>query len=131
MTPDGMKQRFRQIGKEVHWRIEKGKAGIHEGGRGSFNYIYNINAADFYTDTFVAGCNIGVIEAAGAWIGIPNPEDPSKYLARVQGREKFIEMLAKDASEKAAKGDPNSFMNLIRAMAFKKAEINISYDWGD
>lgn len=131
MTPDGTKQRFQQWGKEVHWRIEKGKAGIHEGARGSYNYSFNVNAADFYMDTFVAGVRSGVIEASGAWIGIPNPEDPDKYLVRVQGRDAFCKMLAQDAIEKAAKNDPNSFMNLIRAMAFKKTEINISYDWGD
>lgn len=128
MTPDGRKKKWVQTGKEVTWKIEKGKAGIHEGGRGSYIYDFRINAANFYLDTFVAGVQHGILEASGAWIGMLN-DDGSDYLLRCNGKDKFIEALSNDAQAKAAAGDPNSFMNLIRARAFRNAGINIDYTW--
>jgi RecA/RadA recombinase len=131
ITSDGPKttQRFLAYGKQVNWKIEKGKAGIHEGERGSYVYDFRINTADFYTDTLVAGVQNGVIEMAGAWYGIPNPNDPGSFLLRCQGKDAFIQALAEDAAAKAVAEDPNSFMNYIRDACFKKHDINIHYDW--
>lgn len=127
--PIGGKQVFVPTGKEVFWKIVKGKAGIHEGGAGHFVYDFRINTADFFADTVAAGVRYGVIEQAGTWYGILNPASPGNYLLRQNGALKFIEALVADASAKAAAGDPNSFMNYIRNQVFKVNDIFISYDW--
>ena len=125
----GGKQTFIQTGKEVNWKIVKGKAGIHEGGAGHFTYDFRINTADFYTDTVVAGVRYGVIEQAGAWLGLPNPNAPGTYLLRTNGGPAFIKALTEDATTKAAAGDTNSLMNYIRNQVFIKNNIFINYEW--
>lgn len=126
--PNGTSQKFVPWGKEVNWKIEKGKAGIHEGGKGSLNYIFEQNGMDFYTDTLVAGVQCGVIEVAGSWIGIPDPDAPGNYLVRCQGSEKFTKALRDDVVESASTGE-ESLMNYIRDQCFKKKDINITYKW--
>lgn len=128
-TSEGTKKRFIQTGKEVNWRIEKGKAGIHEGGRGSYIFDFRTGAGDFYLDTLVAGVRNGVIELEGSWLTLPNPADPSKALLKTQGKEKFVAALAEDAATCATEGSPDSLMNLIRVEVFKKNGIYINYDW--
>jgi RecA/RadA recombinase len=125
-TSDGTKKRFVQTGKEVNWHIQKGKAGIHEGARGSYFFDFATGSANFYLDTLVAGVRHGVVEAAGAWLGIPNPEAPGKYLLRENGKEAFIKALADDAALRAQEGDVNSYMNYIRQMVFNKLGIHVS-----
>lgn len=128
--PNGPVQTFVAWGKEVTWKIEKGKAGIHEGEQGRFNFVYDIGTADFFNDTIVAGIKMGVVVLEGSYYGIPNPDQEGAYLMRTQGRDKFIEALDQDAKAKALAGDSEaSFMNYIRDQCFRKAEINISYDW--
>lgn len=130
MTAQGSKKRWQQLGKEVGWKIAKGKAGIHEGGRGSYLYMFDSNMADFYIDTFVAGVRHNVIEATGAWFGFYDPEKPDEYMLRANGRDAFVKALSDDAMAKAAAGDPDSVMNLIRAEVYRKRDISISYhDW--
>lgn len=122
-------QRFHATGKTVNWKIEKGKAGIHEGARGSFIYDFRINNVDYYIDTLIAGVQHGVIEP-GSWLGIPNPDKKGEYFLRVNGKDKFIQALAEDAAKKAQEGrSEESYMNYIRDEVFKRNEINISYDW--
>ncbi len=133
ITPEGPKtmKRFHATGKQVNWKIEKGKAGIHEGGRGSFIYDFRINNVDYYTDTLIAGVQNGVISQEGAWLGIPHPTETGKFIMRAQGKDKFIQALSEDAAAKALAGDENSAMNYIRDAVFRKNDINISYDWAD
>jgi len=126
--PGGTSQKFVSFGKEVNWKIEKGKAGIHEGGRGTFNYLFDQNNIDFYRDTLVAGVTNGVIETSGAWLGIPDPESPGAYLMRAQGADKFCAALSADAAESIVTKE-ESFMDLIRDQCFKKNDIDISYKW--
>jgi RecA/RadA recombinase len=128
-TGDGTKKRWVQTGKEVNWKIEKGKAGIHEGGKGSYNFDFRTGTGDFYLDTVVAGVRYGVIEAAGAWYGIPNPENEGEYLLRTNGKDAFIQALADDVTAKMAVDDPNTFMNYIRIQALQKQGIFINFDW--
>lgn len=127
-TPSGWKQVFTPSGKEVNWSIKKGKAGMHEGGKGKLVFSFETSNLDFYIDTLMAGVTHGIIEQSGAWLGIRDPEDASKYLIRGQGKDAFIKMLQDDAVAKAAAGDVGSFMNYIREECFRKAGINIKYD---
>lgn len=128
-TQEGAKKRFVQTGKEVNWRIMKGKAGIHEGGRGSYNFNFATCAGDFYTDTLVAGVRCGVIQQNGAYYIVPSPADPKNNLLVKQGRDNFVQALVEDAQQCAAEGKDESLMNLIRVEVFKKHGINIEYDW--
>lgn len=128
-TPDGSKKRFIQTGKEVNWRIEKGKAGIHEGARGSYIFDFRTGAGDFYMDTLVAGVRQGVIVQNGAYLGIPNPMEEGKFLLYKQGKEAFLQSLAEDAIKCAAEGNTESLMNHVRGEVFKKNGIYINYDW--
>jgi RecA/RadA recombinase len=124
--PGGTTQKFMSVGKEVNWKIEKGKAGIHEGARGAFNYLFSNNSADFYRDALVAGVQNGVIEASGAWLGIPDPENPKEFLMRAQGADKFCQALADDVIESAQKKE-ESLMDFIRDQCFKKQKIDMDY----
>jgi RecA/RadA recombinase len=127
MTADGTKKRWVQTGKEVNWKIEKGKAGIHEGGRGSYVYDFRINTANFYLDTFVAGVQDGLIQMAGAWASLHGPN--GEVLLRANGKDAFIEGLVADAQAKEASGDPHTLMNYIRDLVFRKADISVDYYW--
>ena len=128
VTGEGVKmgQRFVQTGKGINWKIVKGKAGIHEGSRGTYIYDFRTNAADYYTDTLLAGVTNGIIDASGAWYTILGPE--GQQLARAQGRDKMIEILTADSQKKAGT-DEITFMDYIREACFRKSGINISYDW--
>ena len=126
-------------GKEVFWRIEKGKAGIHEGANGNYLYRFHqprskgtdpiipVNSADFYMDTIVAGQKMGVIVANGTWLSIV--DDQGNELAKAQGAPNLAIALYEDAVEKGQAGDPNTLMNIIRTLCFRRADINIDYNW--
>ena len=128
-TSQGMKKRFIQTGKRVNWKIEKGKAGIHEGGRGDYVFDFRTGAGDFYMDTLVAGVRHGAILQNGNWLGIPNPVEEGKYLLYKNGKEGFVQALAEDAIKCASEGSTDSLMNHIRGEVFKKNGIYINYDW--
>lgn len=119
-----------QTGKEVRWEITKGKAGIHEGARGRYFFDFSINTADFYDDMITAAAQCGVIHTAGAWIGIPDPTNPSTYLVREQGRAAFVAKVVADVNEKTAAGVPeDSYFNKIRSEVLKRHNIDVLYDW--
>jgi RecA/RadA recombinase len=128
-STEGSKTVWTQTGKEVNWRIEKGKAGIHEGAKGSYLFDFAAGTGNFYLDTLVAGVRHGVIEQSGNWLGIPNPNEAGKFLVREMGRDNFVQALIDDATKKAEEGNPDTLMNHIRSEVFKKNEIYINYDW--
>lgn len=134
-TPEFQESRFAggekiQTGKEVRWEIMKGKAGIHEGGRGRYFYDFATNSADFYDDTLTAGLQCGMVVSAGAWIGIPDPANPQNYLIREQGRAAFVQKLVQDVNEKAGLGlIEESYFNMIREGVLSRHGIDVLYDW--
>lgn len=128
-TSDGTKKRFIQTGKEVNWKIEKGKAGIHEGAKGSYVFDFRTGAGDFYLDTLVAGIRNNVLKQEGSWVSLMNPLDESKTLLKAHGKEAFLQALVEDAQKNQAEGADSSLINLIRAEVFKKNNISINYDW--
>ena len=127
-TPGGWKQQFIPYGKEVNWKIVKGKAGMHEGGKGKLVFMYDTSNLDFILDTIIAGVTHGVVEQAGAWLGVRDPEDESKYLVRAQGKDAFVKALRDDVIEKSQAGDRNTYMNYIREACFRKVGIDIKYN---
>jgi recombination protein RecA len=59
------------IGKEINWEILKGKAGCHDGPKGTYSFYFGERGCgfgvDICTDLMVAGLQAGVIEQSGAW----------------------------------------------------------------
>lgn len=129
MTNEGMKavKQFRAWGKQVNWTIAKGKAGMHEGDRGSYVYNFDIGNVDFFTDAIIAGLTYNVITGSG-WYEIPDPANPNKILLKVQGRDNLIKALANDMKAKEGTDD-EPLMDMIRDECFKRAGITINYEW--
>lgn len=140
MAPGGgTKTGYDRFAKEVNWQIKKGKAGIHEGGGGTYLFDFRIDQADFYADIVIAGVDTGVIIKNGNYLGIPSPDDPNrndpekceKWLLYVLGRDNFKQALIEDTQQKLAAGEGNSLLDYVRNQAFLKKDIIISYDWED
>lgn len=59
------------VGKEVNWEILKGKAGCHDGPKGTYQFFFGEHGhgfgVDIYSDLLVAGLQYGVVELNGAW----------------------------------------------------------------
>lgn len=125
-TPEGYKKVTAFTGHEVNWKLEKGKAGIHDGARGRFAFNDASKSFDAFSDTLVAGINHGVIEVNGAHYSMRNPMDPKKELFHFNGRENTVKALYENAVE-AAKNSENSYMDFIRFAAMKANNINIDY----
>lgn len=64
------------VGKEVHWKIVKAKAGAHEGPHGTFNLYFGKHGygfgADLLVDLVRTGVLYNVIDRAGAWYSYKN-----------------------------------------------------------
>lgn len=92
------------IGKEVNWKLTKGKVGTHDGKRGEYNYFHvprtqpvfwseasaNTDGfgVDVYTDLMEAAIQLGVAQANGAWFTLLGK--------RFQGKEKLADAIATD-----------------------------------
>lgn len=73
----GKKHRIQQgseyhiVGKEINWELIKGKAGCHDGPKGTFNFYFGENGygfgADVISDLLVAGLKYNIIDQSGAW----------------------------------------------------------------
>ncbi len=59
------------VGKEINWEILKGKAGCHDGPKGTYKFYFGEHGhgfgADVYSDLIVAGLETAVVQQAGAW----------------------------------------------------------------
>ena len=59
------------VGKEINWEILKGKAGCHDGPKGTYSFYFGEHGHGFgidtLTDLLVAGLQKGIIEQNGAW----------------------------------------------------------------
>lgn len=59
------------VGKEINWEIMKGKAGCHDGMRGTYKFYTGEQGypfgIDIYSDLLSAGLEAGTIEVNGAW----------------------------------------------------------------
>jgi recombination protein RecA len=67
---------FVYVGKEINWEITKGKAGCHDGGRGTYKFYWGEQGygfgVDIYSDLLVAGLDSEVIQQSGAWYSYGN-----------------------------------------------------------
>lgn len=96
------------IGKDIRWKLVKGKAGTHDGKRGEFKYYhiqrsepvlwsdvenYWLGGVDVNSEAVETGKAVGLIEMAGAWLSW---NEDGKQILRAQGTERFAEELIKD-----------------------------------
>lgn len=79
-----------RLGKEINWEITKGKAGTHEGKKGSFRYIYEPPHVEALEDLIDCCMQFKVINRAGAWYEFDSEEGPLKVKSRAE-LEDFIE----------------------------------------
>jgi len=129
-TPEGKKQKFVVTGKEVTWKIEKGKAGMHEGGAGQYQYLYEDNSVNHYVDTLVGGLKTNVIHQSGSWLAVPDPEVPGNFIIREQSRDAFLTAMKNDYLAASAAGVPDqSILRRIYYMALNAAGIDPNYGW--
>lgn len=99
------------VGKEINWEILKGKAGCHDGPKGSYN-LYNGEegyafGVDIYSDLLVAGLKTEVVQQAGSWYSFNGDK-------LGQGASQVGEKLSQD---------PN-LLQTIRREIFKVAGLN-------
>lgn len=111
MTVSGQQQ---IIGKEINWEIRKQKAGGHDGAKGMYPFYFGEHGypfgAEVYQDMIVMGVQLGVIQAAGAWLAF----EDEKYQLRGQGKEKFAHEIA---------NAPGAF-EYLKAKIFDAADVN-------
>jgi len=86
---------------------------------------------DVFADAWAVGVNVGVVEVAGSFYSIRDPNNPDNVLIRTQGKDAFINALQEDALAKAKEGNPNSLFGLIREAAYTKYQVTPKYDWRD
>lgn len=136
-TPSGTVQRHCMCSKEVNWEIKKGKAGIHEGARGTYQYefhrhveaeygagIYEINNANFVLDALIAAQKLGVVRIAGSWVDVVDAD--GNVLAHKQGMPAMVTHLEQDMRDCYAAGT-NPLINQIRNACYRIANIEVDY----
>lgn len=61
----------RVVGKEINWEILKGKAGCHDGPKGTYKFYFGEHGygfgVDIFSDLLVAGLQTDVVKQNGAW----------------------------------------------------------------
>ncbi len=99
------------IGKEINWEVIKGKAGCHDGPKGTYNFYFGEHGygfgVDVFSDLVVAGLQHGVVSQSGAWYSFNGDK-------LGQG---------KDGVGQALSQNPALF-DAIRKEIFKKAGLN-------
>jgi RecA/RadA recombinase len=92
-TVNGKKEKT-TIGKVIHWELEKGKAGTHDGITGSAGFYYDggINSSD---SAIVAGTSLGTIRESDAGVHIYNSVDEAidvGPIPNINSLEKMMDM---------------------------------------
>lgn len=55
-----------QIGKEIQWKINKGKCNCHDGERGSYPFRFD-SGVDYMASVVAAGLDVGFFQINGSW----------------------------------------------------------------
>jgi recombination protein RecA len=102
------------VGKEIHWDILKGKAGCHDGPKGSYPFYFGECGypfgADVYQDLITIAVQYNIIERAGAWMSYVG----DGFDLRAQGKENLAHAIA---------GAPGAFDHL-RSKCFEAANVH-------
>jgi hypothetical protein len=79
-----------RMGKEINWEITKGKAGTHEGRKGSFRYIYEPPHVEAISDLISTCTSLGVIKRGGGVYEFEENGEPQKLKGQA-ALEEYIE----------------------------------------
>ena len=97
-----------QVGKTVQYEITKGKAGMHEGITGEFDFHFPANAQEMYdpavslTDdqrvAILIGMQRGIIRESGGFLKVFNPvtQQPYPHLEGIGGIEQLVDAMRRD-----------------------------------
>ena len=89
MSKDGKTK----IGKEINYEITKGKAGTHEGKRGTIRYFFGPPEVDVDQNLFTVATKLGVIAQGGAMYYIDQDNgEPLKF----KGQGKVLNAISDD-----------------------------------
>lgn len=103
------------VGREVHWKLTKGKAGTHDGFSGTYNYYhvprmepvfwkdvteYDMGGIDAAREAVDAAIQYKLVKVEGAWITWDDGD--GNIIIKAQGRDKFAEQLAVDLDTNVA-----------------------------
>jgi len=119
------------LGKEIRWKITKGKAGTHDGLNGCFNFFHvarkdpvfwndvisaqEIVGADTVTDAIETAKRMGVVEMSGAWI---NWYEGKSQILKCQGVDKFASALM----------DNPKLIDKLRSQCIKASGLMVRYE---
>jgi RecA/RadA recombinase len=93
MSPDGKVK----LGKEINYEITKGKAGTHEGKKGSFRYYFGPPEVDVDHNFLTAGTTAGIIRRGGSVYYIDRDDGETlKY----SGKRELLDAIAEEAEVK-------------------------------
>lgn len=93
MSPDGKTK----IGKEINYELTKGKAGTHEGKKGTIRYFFGPPEVDVDHNFFTTAVTMGVIRLGGSTYYIDRDgEEPMKF----KGQGQLLNTIADDPSIK-------------------------------
>lgn len=82
-----------KIGKEINYEITKGKAGTHEGKKGTIRYFFGPPEVDVDHNFFTTATTLGVIRTGGSTYYIDREgEEPLKF----KGQGRVLDALADD-----------------------------------
>jgi RecA/RadA recombinase len=97
------------IGQEVNWNLTKGKAGTHDGKKGSYNFWHMPkddpilwSDVELHSSTYGIDCindmidtakKLGAFDVSGSWL---TWKEDGSVLVRAQSMEKFAEILVDD-----------------------------------
>lgn len=99
------------VGKEINWEILKGKAGCHDGPKGTYKFFNGEEGygfgIDVYSDLLVAGLKTGIVQQAGSWYSYNGDK-------LGQGEAQVAVKLHED----------DALLQTIRKEIFKKAGLN-------
>lgn len=105
---DKLRKQKIQVGKTVRYEVTKGKAGIHEGISGEFEFRFapgssQASSATLLTDdqrmVIVAGLSTGVAEEKNGLVTFYDPNgDPYKDVERIAGIDRLADMMRADFS---------------------------------
>lgn len=62
------------IGKQLNWKLEKGKAGTHDNKTGEMNFYYALGGVDAVGELIVSGIRRGVIQQRGQEMVVVRPD---------------------------------------------------------
>jgi len=60
------------LGREVRWETTKGKLGVHDGLKGSYNFFFD-SGADIIGDLITTALSLEILEQSGSWITYDHP----------------------------------------------------------